>query len=62
MDWAEERYEVTSLFTVSYKVLLQSHNRSIVLVCPAETPHRSDKNGAEGSVFIHATSCVLDPL
>lgn len=62
MDWAEERYEVSLFFNVSDKVLLQSSNRSSVFVCPAETPHCSDKNGAEGSVFVPATSCVLDPL
>lgn len=62
MDWAEERYEVILFSHVSYKLLLLSNNRSMVSVFSAETPHCSDKNGAEGSVFIHSTSCVLDPL
>lgn len=62
--WTGQRRDTRLFYSLMflYNVLLQSNNRSIVFVCPAETPHCSDKNGAEGFVFIHAPSCVLDPL
>lgn len=33
-----------------------------MFVCTVETPHCSDKNGAEGPLIVHPTSNVLDPL
>lgn len=61
MDWAEERYEVIYSLMSLTKCFFRGLTDPL-FVCPAETPHCSDKNGAEGSVFIHATPLVLDPL
>lgn len=67
MDWAEERYDVSfTLFkslkfqkAVAVSGLTAVH---IMSVCAAETPHCSNQNGAEGPLFIHPTSDVLDPI
>lgn len=63
MDWAEEKYDVSShLFTCERLQTCYFVAVSNIFLFVTETPHCSDQNGSESPLFIHPTSNVLDPV
>lgn len=62
MDWAEEKYDVSFYFWGVITSCLFSGPALVhfLSLFAAETPHCSDKNGAEGPFLIHPPANVLD--